>query len=246
MDLSIIIPAFNESQKISRDVEAASTFLKGEDLAGEIIVVDDGSHDDTVAAAKKADLPPDVHLDIIRYDNHRGKGYAVRTGMVASKGEYVMFADSGNCVPYKNALRGLDMLKSGACELAHGSRKLPESSIQQRQAWYRRILSRLFRWVVIRAMKVPAGLTDTQCGFKMYHGDVARTLYGECNTDGFMFDMEIIVRACKANYRIREFPIEWTSDRDSRLSPIRSSLRIMLELLTIRRSMRHYGGQSIT
>ena len=237
MDLSIVIPAFEESRKITRDVEAASAFLKGEDLAGEIIVVDDGSRDDTAAAAKKADLPPDVHLDVIRYDTHRGKGYAVRTGMAASKGDYVMFADSGGCVPYENVLRGLDMLKSGVCELAHGSRKLRESSIQQRQAWYRRILSRIFRWVVIRAMKVPAGLTDTQCGFKMYRGDVARTLYGVCITDGFMFDVEIIMRARGAGYSIREFPIEWTSDRDSRLSLMRNAWRVLRELLTIRHTL---------
>ncbi len=119
-------------------------------------------------------------------------------------------------MPYKNALRGLDMLKSGACDLAHGSRKLPESRIERPQSWYRRILSRVFRWVIIRALKIPAGLTDTQCGFRMYRGDVARALYGACITDGFMFDLEIIMRASRANHRIREFPIEWTSDRDSR------------------------------
>ncbi|MBA7615132.1 MAG: glycosyltransferase [Calditrichaeota bacterium] len=246
MDLSIVIPAFDESGKITRDVEAAAAFLKGENLSGEIIVVDDGSRDDTAAAAKETNIPPDVHLNVIRCDPHRGKGYAVRTGMAASHGEYVMFADSGGCVPYENALRGLDMLKSGVCELAHGSRKLRESSIQRRQAWYRRILSRVFRWVVIRAMKLPAGLTDTQCGFKMYRGDVARTLYGACITDGFMFDVEIIMRASRANYRIREFPIEWTSDRDSRLSLVRSAGRVLLELLTIRRTLRQRGGQPLT
>jgi len=246
MDLSIVIPAFEEHGKIARDVEAAAAFLNDKGLSGEIIIVDDGSRDETAAVARSADVPPDVHLNVIRYDPHRGKGYAVRTGMAASKGEYVMFADSGDCVPYENALHGLDMLKSGACELAHGSRKLRESSIQQRQAWYRRILSRIFRWVVIRAMKIPAGLTDTQCGFKMYRGDVARTLYGACITDGFMFDVEIIIRACEAGYRIREFPVEWTSDRDSRLSLVRSAGRILLELLTIRRTMRQRGRQSLT
>ncbi len=237
MDLSIVIPAFEESRKIARDVEAAAAFLKGEGLAGEIIVVDDGSRDDTAAAAKEADIPPDVHLNVIRYASHQGKGCAVRIGMAASKGEYVMFADSGGCVPYENALRGLDMLKSGVCELAHGSRKLHESRIQRPQAWYRRILSRIFRWVIVRAMKIPAGLTDTQCGFKLYRGDVARTLYSSCITDGFMFDVEIIMRASKANYRIREFPIEWTSDRDSRLSLTRNAGRVLRELLMIRRTL---------
>lgn len=237
MDLSIVIPAFEESQKIARDVEAAAAFLKGEGLAGEIIVVDDGSRDDTAAAAKEADIPPNVHLNVIRYDTHQGKGCAVRTGMAASRGEYVMFADSGGCVPYENALRGLEMLKSGSCDLAHGSRKLRESSIQRRQAWYRRILSRIFRRVIIRALKVPAELTDTQCGFKMYRGDVARKLYSECITDGFMFDVEIIMKARRGGYRIREFPIEWTSDRDSRLSLTRNAGCVLRELLMIRRTL---------
>ncbi len=237
MDLSIVIPAFEESEKIARDVESAAAFIKGEGLAGEIIVVDDGSRDDTATAAKKAGIPPNVHLNVIRYDTHRGKGYAVRTGMAASRGEYVMFADSGGCVPYENALRGLDLLKSGDCDLAHGSRKLRESSIQRPQAWYRRILSRVFRWVIIRAMKVHAGLTDTQCGFKMYRGDVARALYGTCITDGFMFDVEVIIRASRADYYICEFPIEWTSDRDSRLSLTRNAWRVLLELITIKSTL---------
>ena len=237
MDLSIVIPAFEESRKIARDVEAAAAFLKGEGLAGEIIVVDDGSRDDTAAAAKEADIPPDVHLNVIRYASHQGKGCAVRIGMAASKGEYVMFADSGGCVPYENALRGLDMLKSGVCELAHGSRKLHESRIQRPQAWYRRILSRIFRRVIICALKVPAELTDTQCGFKIYRGDVARKLYGACIADGFMFDVEIIMRARRAGYRIGEFPIEWTSDRDSRLSLTRNAGRVLRELLMIRRTL---------
>jgi len=237
VDLSIVIPAFEESLKIARDVEAAAAFLKGEGLAGEIIVVDDGSRDDTAATARSAEIPPDVHLNVIRYDTNRGKGYAVRTGMAASKGDYVMFADSGGCVPYENALRGLGMLKSGACDLAHGSRKLHESRIQRPQAWYRRILSRIFRRVIICALKIPAGLTDTQCGFKLYRGDIARVLYGACIIDGFMFDVEVIMRARRAGYSIREFPIEWTSDRDSRLSLMRNAWRVLRELLTIRRTL---------
>ena len=86
-------------------------------------------------------------------------------------------------------------------------------------------------------MKIPPELTDTQCGFKIYKGDVARHLYGECMTDGFAFDIEIIIRAGKEGYRIKEFPIDWTCDRDSRLSPTRSSWRVLSELLKIKRSV---------
>jgi len=237
MDLSIVIPAFEERTKIARDVEAAAAFLGGNHFAGEIIVVDDGSNDDTAEAAKNVEISPDVKLKVIRYEQHRGKGYAVRRGMKDTSGEYVMFADSGCCVPYKDTLRGLELLKSGACDIAHGSRKMRGCHIEKAQSLYRRVCSKIFHWFVIHDMKIPAEFTDTQCGFKMYRGDVARHLYGQCITDGFMFDIEIIMRAQKEGYRIKEFPIDWTCDRDSRLSPTRSSGRVLSELMTIRRVM---------
>jgi len=95
----------------------------------------------------------------------------------------------------------------------------------------------IFHWFVILYMKIPAELTDTQCGFKIYKRDVARKLYYECSTDGFGFDIEIIMRAQKEGYRIKEFPINWTCDRDSRLSPTRSFWSILLELAAIKRTM---------
>jgi len=235
MDLSIVIPAFEESKKIASDVKAAAEFLEDNKFAGQIIVVDDGSKDDTAQAVKNAEISPGIKLNVIRYEQHRGKGYAVRQGIKQTTGKYVMFADSGCCVPYKDTLRGLDLLKSGECDIAHGSRKIRGHHIEKAQSLYRRICSKLFHWFVIHDMKIPAEFTDTQCGFKIYRGDVARHLYGRCITDGFAFDIEIIMRARKEGYRIKEFPIDWTCDPDSRLSPTRNSWRILSELLTIRR-----------
>ncbi len=235
MDLSIVIPAYEESGKIARDVKEAAAFLNSAGFTGEIIVVDDGSKDDTAAIVEAEETPEGISTKAVRYEEHRGKGCAVRIGIQQTKGDYVMFADSGSCVPYEDTLRGLELIKSGQCEIAHGSRKMTGCHIEKAQSFYRRICSKMFHWLVIRDMGIPAEFTDTQCGFKVYRGDVARHLYGEAITDGFTFDIEIIMRAQREGYRIKEFPVDWTCDRDSRLSPTRSSWHVLYELLTIRR-----------
>ncbi|MGB3086868.1 MAG: glycosyltransferase [Phycisphaerae bacterium] len=237
MDLSIVIPAHCEGHKIGRDVEAAAAFLVRQGLKGEIIVVDDGSSDETAQAAERAAVPPGVERRVIRYTPHRGKGCAIRTGMREARGDYAMFADSGLCVPYENALRGLDLIRRGECDIAHGSRKLPESVIRRAQPLHRRILSRLFRTLLFTLVGIPRDLTDTQCGFKIYRGDVARELYSACGADGFMFDVEVLLRAGRKGYRVREFPVEWRCDLDSRLKPARNCFRTLAELVHIKRAI---------
>jgi dolichyl-phosphate beta-glucosyltransferase len=153
-----------------------------------------------------------------------------------STGDYVMFADSGGCVPLDNALRGLELLKTGKYDIAHGSRNLTGGNIKIDHGLYRHICSEFFHWFVVNLINIPKELTDTQCGFKIYRGDVARLLYGQCVTDGFMFDIEIIRRAINQHYRIAEFPIDWTCDLDSRLSPTKNSWRMLSELLKIRKA----------
>jgi len=244
MDLSIVIPAFEEGHKIARDVTAAGQFLKANDLQGEIIVVDDGSGDDTAEASRKAPVPDGVERRVIRYESHRGKGYGVRMGMTKSTGKYAMFADCGLCIPYDNVLVGLNMLKNGGCDIAHGSRRHLQSAILRNQPWHRRLLSRTFKWTVRTILQVPRNLADTQCGFKIYRGDVARELYGQCVTDGFLFDIEIILRAARKGYRIGEFPVQWACDRDSRLSVTRTPWPVLSELLALRRAMATGGNNT--
>ncbi len=237
MDLSIVIPAYEEGHKIARDVTAAAQFFYAHDLRGEIIVVDDGSSDNTAQAAENALIPEGVARRVLRYDSHRGKGYGVRTGMVETTGQYAMFTDCGLCIPYDNILAGLELLKSGTCDIAHGSRRHIHSNILRDQPWHRRLISRTFKATVRTMLDVPRELTDTQCGFKIYRGDIARELYGQCVTDGFLFDIEIILRAIRQGYRIREFPVQWACDRDTRLSVARTPWPVLFELRALRRAM---------
>ncbi len=237
--LSVIIPAFNEAAKIKRDICSASAFLSSQRLCGEIIVVDDGSSDQTAEIARASHLPTPVSLIVIRNEQHRGKGAAVRAGMKASTGDNVAFADSGVTVPFEDFLAGLSMIRNGECEIAHGSRRLSGSVIVKEQDWDRRLASRLFHRVVIGIVHVSPLLTDTQCGFKIYNGEVARVLFNECVTEGFMFDIELILRAQQRGYRIREFPVHWTCDRDSRLSFLRSPWSMVQELAHIKRALGH-------
>jgi len=237
MDLSIVIPAYNEATKIRRDVESAAAFFVKEGLAGEIVVVDDGSADGTQDEARAAQVPPGVERRIIRYEPRRGKGHAVRAGMMATHGDFIMFADTGLCIPFSNALRGIELIRSGQCEVAHGSRKLPESVIEKPQGLYRRLVSRLFRGLAHLFMGVPWEMTDTQCGFKIYRGDVGRQLYGECISDGFTFDVETLLRARRHGYRVREFPVQWCCDWDSRLRPARGSAKMLSELIAIKKAI---------
>ena len=234
MDITIVIPAFNESSKIARDIKAACDFAIENNFNAEIIVVDDGSSDNTYETAVNCQTQEQIKLSVIKLPQNRGKGYAVRTGIEKSTGDYVMFADSGCCVPYQNTIRAIDILEKDICDIAHGSRKMPGCNIKIPQPKYRQIISKIFRYCVILLMHVPAKFTDTQCGFKVYKGDVARQLYKQCIIDGFMFDIEVVIKALKNNYRIREFPVTWTCDLDSRLSPHRSFHTLFLELIKIK------------
>ncbi len=243
VDLSIIIPAFNESAKIARDVVAAFAFLRGEGMSGEVIVVDDGSSDGTADTAGLADASPGVELTVMVHDARRGKGAAVRTGVAASTGEFVMFADSGLCVPFEDALRGLELIRSGECDVAHGSRGLPGQVATGGRPLRRRLMSWALRFLTRMLLDLPRDLTDTQCGFKVYRGDVARGLYADCGTDGYMFDIEVLLRAQRRGHKIAEFPVRWTCDRDSRLRPERDVLHALLELWRIKGAMKRTEGK---
>ena len=238
LDLSIVIPVFNERSKIARDIQQASDFLCSSSLSGEILVVDDGSTDQSSEVAQQTPVPESVTCRVITLETNRGKGHAVKTGILASRGKSVLFADSGCCIPFAQVKTGLGLISKQGCVLAVGSRRHPKSVIHRDQSFRRRMYSRAFRFLLNILFPSLRPLHDTQCGFKVFQGDAGRQLFAEATLEGFLFDLDIILLAQSLGHRVCEFPIEWTCDPDSRLSANRHSAEILRE---IRLLSRKYG-----
>jgi dolichyl-phosphate beta-glucosyltransferase len=223
--LSVVIPCFNEARKIETDIQAALNYLMSQPYSFELILVDDGSSDGTAAILEKS-----PGLRAICYQPNRGKGHAVRTGMLQATGRYRLFADAGLCVPYSEIEKGLALLEAGA-DVAIGSRKMAESQIVEQPAGYRRIGSSVFGLLVRNWMGLR--YSDTQCGFKLFTAHAAERLFSAARIDGFMFDAETLINARKFGLTVKEFPVEWRADPDSRYKPFSGSLRNLLELVRI-------------
>lgn len=142
-----------------------------------------------------------------------------------------MFVDAGLTVPFENALVGIRLIENGTCEIANGSRKMNGSKIIKEQDLDRRFISKVFVFFVKYLLHIPKEMTDTQCGFKIYKGDVARKLFQQLNITGFLFEIELILLAIKEGYKILEFPVTWRCDRDSRLSVSKSSKKIISDFI---------------
>jgi dolichyl-phosphate beta-glucosyltransferase len=233
VELSIVIPAYNESKKIQKDIFAADKFIRENFNSGQIIIVDDGSKDGTYNIASSYQNEVETELDVIKLNKNSGKGAAIREGIKRSDGEIVLYADAGLTVPFNNALRGIELIKEGKCDIANGSRKLPDSTIIKKQDIDRRIISFFFGLAAKLFLHIPQNMTDTQCGFKVYKGKVAKELFSQLKINGFLFEIEIILLAIKKGYKVLEFPITWSCDRDSRLSVKKSSKNIIAEFKDI-------------
>jgi dolichyl-phosphate beta-glucosyltransferase len=228
--LSVIIPAYNEESRLEPTVRDAVDYFRAVSRAAEIIVVDDGSRDGTSDLTRRLAAEfPEVRL--IRLAANSGKGYAVRTGVVNAHGRLVLFMDADGATPIAEYERLEEAITNGAA-IAIGSRALRGHGVRVRARLYRRVIGRLFHGLV-RTLTV-RGIADTQCGFKLFRGDVAHELFSRMRMKGFSFDVEVLLMAQQRGHRIAETPVNWTHKPGSRVNLVRDSARMAYDLVLIR------------
>lgn len=235
MDLSVIIPAYNEALRLGPTLERVVEYLQRRGLRYEVLVVDDGSTDGT---AKVAESFAEDGVRLLRQDVNRGKGAVLRDGVLASRGREVLLVDADLSTPIED----LEKLQPRLAEapVVLGSRSVEGSDITQRQPLYREMMGRTFN-LIIRMLGV-RGLRDTQCGFKLLAGDVARQLFAELTIERFAYDVELVWLARRHGYQVAEVGVRWSDSPSSRVDPLSDSLRMLWDVLALRwRALR--GGR---
>ncbi|MSQ77753.1 MAG: glycosyltransferase family 2 protein [Nitrospiraceae bacterium] len=234
VSLSVIIPAYNEARRIPPYLQSAIAYLNGRGLSFEILVVDDGSTDETAALiGRMATQNPGLRL--LRLPHNSGKGAAVRAGMQAAQGKLQLFADADGATPIQE-LERLEVAMNNGADLAIGSRTLASRDRHYRvQArLHRTVLGNLFNRIV-RLLGI-RDINDTQCGFKLFRQSVAQDLFSVGRIDGYGFDLELLYIAQQRGYRIAEVPINWTDQPGSKVRVLRDGLAMVREMLAVRRN----------
>ena len=235
--LSIVVPAYNEAARLGTTLRTILAYLNEKERDAELIVVDDGSEDDTAAVAEKAIADGGaVAGQVIRYGPNRGKGYAVRKGLLAAGAHIVLFSDADLSTPFAETPKLVDPIRKGDCDLTFGSRALDRRLIGVHQSWRREQGGRVFNLIVRLATGLP--FWDTQCGFKAFRMSVCRPLIEAAQIDRFGFDVELIYLAHLARLRLREIPVRWDHNAGGALDASgnysRDSLRMINEVRRIR------------
>jgi dolichyl-phosphate beta-glucosyltransferase len=228
--LSVIVPAYNEEQRLPATLVRMREYLDGRDEEYEVLVVDDGSADATVAIARTAaeDWP---QLQVLALDRNVGKGAAVRLGMLTARGEHRVFSDADLSTPIEEMER-LRARLEGRCTVAIASRALPDSKIGVHQPGRREVMGRAYnRMLQVAALR---GLHDTQCGFKAFTAESAVACFEPLRTLRFGFDAEVLLRARRLGWIVAEVPVHWEHKEDSRVSAVRDSFGTLWDLLRLR------------
>ncbi len=236
MYLSIIIPCFNEERRLEKNLEIKINYLKNQKYSWEIILVDDGSTDKTTRIISGfINKYKKFSIRLISYKPNRGKGCAVRLGMLAAQGTLRLFTDIDNSTSIEQIEKLIKWTPNYPVIIA--SRYLKDSKIPQKQTILRRIISRLGNLFI----KLLLGLnfSDTQCGFKLFDKDSATKIFPKCTIDRWGFDLEILTLAQKFGYNIKEVPIIWNDTLDSKLQPIKAAFQIISEAIKIKQNLQN-------
>ncbi len=227
MEISIVIPAYNEEERLPTTLRTIIDYFENLSKDYEIIVVDDGSQDNTAEIAQHFN----PRVNVIKLPKNSGKGAAVREGISHAQGDFILFSDADLSTPITEFHKLQESLENGS-HIAIGSRAIDSSLIKVHQPFYREFMGKTFNKIV-RAL-VLRGIQDTQCGFKMFKNSVAKQIFSLAKIDGFGFDVEILYLAHKMNFKIAEIPVEWRNDTKSKISPVYDSLKMFFEILKIR------------
>jgi dolichyl-phosphate beta-glucosyltransferase len=229
--LTIVIAAYNEEKRLEKTLRLIDAHIGACSLDAEIIVVNDGSSDGTadILARLENDIPA---LTSISYPCNRGKGYALRQGVLASRGDLVLLTDADLSTPIEEFEKLSSLMTATRSDIAIGSRALELSRILHQQPWWRRTMGKTFNRIV-KAV-VLDGFEDTQCGFKLFRGPVARELFPKAVIDRFAYDVEILTLARQKGYRIMEVPVIWSNAPGSKVNPVTDSARMFLDTMRIR------------
>ena len=229
--LSVVIPAFNEAARLPPYLDEVAGFLDGRDEPWEIVVVDDGSIDGT-AAAVRALAARHPALRLLPLGRNRGKGAAVRAGMLTAVGAFRLFADADGATPIAE-LKRLEPAVGAGADIVIGSRVLIDPAVSVRAHPHRVAAGRVFNWLVARLGL--RGVADSQCGFKLFTAPAAETLFGALETTGFAFDVELLLRAQARGYRVVEVPVNWADQEASKVGVLSNGPEMLLQLMRARR-----------
>ncbi|HEU0252226.1 MAG TPA: dolichyl-phosphate beta-glucosyltransferase [Pyrinomonadaceae bacterium] len=235
--VSVIIPAYNESARLGNTLRAVVDYLRNSSPESEVIVVDDGSSDQTAELARETfKEAPDLRTSVISYKSNLGKGRAVRLGLLAARSDVALFSDADLSTPITEAPKLVDPIASGQCDVAFGSRALDRKLIGVHQSWRREQGGRIFNLAVRLATGLP--FWDTQCGFKAFRMSVCRPLVEAATIDRFGFDVELLYLTFRAGLSLKEIPVRWDHNEGSKISLASDSFKMLGEVGLIRRQAR--------
>lgn len=230
--LSVVFPAYNEEHRLPKTLSTSLEYFESQDYKYEIIVVENGSHDNTLEVARQFEKQaPTVR---VLHENHRGKGNAVRSGMLVARGQHRFMADADLSMPIEEISRFLPPELENY-DVAIGSREL-QGSLRYDEPAYRHIGGRAIN-LLIRVLALP-GLHDTQCGFKSFRAPIAEDLFRNQTLTGWSFDVELLYIARLRGYRVVEIPINWYFNPESKVEPVKDALKLFADVLQIRSNAR--------